>query len=121
MPVLFDEFLIIPVGVHAGVNFAKAETNAMLIGVDANDAQGMHFAFLQNFLRMINAMIGHFGNMDQAFDIAFEAGECAEFGQTGNDAFDQLSNAEFFELATSTDHRQAREWISRCVSSRDPR
>ena len=121
MPVLFDEFFVIPVGILAGVNFAKAETNAVLIGLDANDAQGMHFAFLQNFLRMINAMIGHFGNMDQAFDIAFEPGKGAEFSQTGNDTFDQLSNAEFFELATSTDHWRAREWINRCVSSRDPR
>jgi hypothetical protein len=85
------------VSVGGRVDLAETETNAVLVGINADDAQTLDFAFLEGFLRMLDAVIGDLGDVDQAFDIAFEAGKGAEFGQAGDDTFDQLTNAIFLD------------------------
>src|SRR5581483_2445188 len=97
MTIFFDKFLVIFVGVRAGVHFAETQADAMLVGVNADDAQSADFAFLQHFLGVVNAKIGHLGNVDQAFDVALEAGERTELRQARDHTFDELANAEFFD------------------------
>ena len=84
------------IGKRGGIHFAEAQANAVLYGVDANDAQTLDFTFLEDLLGMLDSMIGNLRDMDQAFDIAFQAGERAELGQAGDDTLDQLPDAVFF-------------------------
>ena len=80
----------------ARIHFAEAQTNAVLVRINANHAQAFDLTFLEHFLRMLDAMLGNLGNMDESFDIAFEAGKSAELGQTSDNTFDQLTDAIFF-------------------------
>ena len=68
----------------------------MLIGINADNTQALDFAFLENFLGVLDAVLGNLGDVDQTFDITFEAGKSAEFGQAGNNPFNQLADAVFF-------------------------
>ncbi len=43
---------------------------------------------------MLDAMIGHLGDVDQSFDVAFKAGKRPKLGQAGDDTFHQLTHAE---------------------------
>ena len=92
-----QEFEVL-VGKGARVHLAEAEADAMLVGVDADDAQGLHVAVVQNFLGMLDAMVADLGDVDETFEVAFETGERTELGQAGDDAFDQLPDAEFIDL-----------------------
>src|SRR5574341_260582 len=68
----------------------------MLIGVNADDAQGTDFTFLEHLLGMLDAMISDLGDVDQPFDVALQAGERAELGQARDHAFHKLTHAELF-------------------------
>src|SRR3990172_8851816 len=67
----------------------------MLVWINTDDAQGLDFTLFERFLGVLNAMLADLRNMDQAFDVAFQAGKGAKFGQAGNDTFDQLADTEF--------------------------
>ena len=41
---------------------------------------------------MLDALIVDFGDVDQAFDVVFDAGKGAEFGKPSDGAFDQLAD-----------------------------
>src|SRR5574341_129162 len=68
----------------------------MLIGVNADDAQGKDLTFLEHLLGMLDAMISDLGDVDQPFDVALQAGERAELGQARDHAFHKLTHAELF-------------------------
>jgi hypothetical protein len=86
------------VGKGTRVHFAQTEANTVLVGVNADDAQGLDITILQHFLGMIDAVVADLGDVDQAFEVAFKAGKRAKFGQAGNHTFHQLADAEFFDL-----------------------
>src|SRR5687768_10895395 len=62
----------------------------MLVRVDADDTQALNFAFLEDLLGMLDAMLGNLGDVDQALNVTLQAGKGTEFGQAGNDTFNQL-------------------------------
>ena len=43
-------------------------------------------------------LLGDLGDVDQAFDVVFQAGKGAEFGQAGDGAFHQLANLVLADL-----------------------
>ena len=59
-------------------------------------AQTLDLTFLEDLLWVFNTMFGNLGNMNEAFNIAFETGECAKLRQAGNDALHQLTDTVFF-------------------------
>ena len=82
----------------AEFDFAQAQTDSALLGVDADDPQVDHITFMQNFLRVFNAILADLRDMDQAFDVAFQPGKCAKLGQAGDDTFHQHANLELANL-----------------------
>ena len=67
----------------------------MLIGINADNTQALDFAFLENFLGVLDAVLGNLGDVDQTFDVALEAGKGAKLGEAGNNAFHQLAHTVF--------------------------
>src|SRR5512142_2830553 len=96
MPKLLDELLVVFVGVGARIDFAQAQSNAVLLGINPHDPKSTDLAFLKDFLGMLNTMVSHLGDMDQALNVAFKPGESPELGQTRDHTFDQLAHAELF-------------------------
>ena len=53
----------------------------------------LHFvALLHDFLRMVDAVVGHLRDMDQALDRVVDLGERAEVGQPGDLGGDDLAD-----------------------------
>jgi hypothetical protein len=66
-------------GLLAGMNaltkdrvIAQAQADPPLVGIDADDAQGDHLAFLEAFLGMFDARIADLGDVDQPLYAFFE-------------------------------------------------
>ena len=54
---VFREHLEIFVGEGGRVHFAQAQADAVLVGVNADDAQGLDVTFVQNFLGMFDTVL----------------------------------------------------------------
>jgi len=86
--------LEIDIGICLGFHPAQAETDAVVFSVNLDHAQGYHVAFLEDFLRVLNALFADFGDMDQTFHIICNPGKCAKLGQAGDSAFHKLTHLE---------------------------
>src|SRR5271157_3650278 len=93
------QLLQIQVLVGARVDLAQAQPDAALFRVDADDPQGDHIPFMEFFFGMLDARLADLGNMDESFQIAFQASKCTELGQTGDDPFNQLTDLKFLNLS----------------------
>ena len=66
--------------------FAKAEAQAVTVALDADNLQRQEVAFAHDFLRVGDAAVDEFRDMDQAFDGALDARKRAEGDELGDHA-----------------------------------
>ena len=74
----------LPVDVGILRCLTQAQPDAPVLRIDANHAHLHLIAFLHDFLGMIDAIVGHLGDVDQAFDGIVHLGERTERGQPGD-------------------------------------
>ncbi len=81
---------------------AEAEAHALTGGVDADNPSLDSVALSDHLFGVLDALIAHLGDMDEALDAILDAGEGAEGGELGNRALDHLTKLVALAGATST-------------------
>src|SRR5690606_8376750 len=71
---------------------AQAQAHAAALRIDADDAQDELLALRHDLLRMLDALVGQLGHVDQALDAILDASERTEVGELRDRALDQLPN-----------------------------
>src|SRR5690606_29933207 len=69
---------------------AQAQAHAAALRIDADDAQDELLALRHDLLRMLDALIGQLGHVDQALDAILDASERTEVGELRDRGLDQL-------------------------------
>ena len=70
----------------------------MIIGINLDDAQGDYIAFLKDFFGVLNPLLRNLRDVNETFQLAFEACKSTELGQAGNIALYKLANLECSRL-----------------------
>ena len=82
-------------GPGVGEGLLESERDAALLGLDAENDGIDAVARLEHVARVAELFaVGHFGDMDQAFDAGLDLDKCAEVHEAGDGAGDALAGGE---------------------------